>query len=58
MVRDAKINVETMENIIFQGAEGACARILIDGSLSAKDIESITKSSPDIYSVTQATLEG
>jgi len=58
VVRDAKINVETMENIIFQGAEGACARILIDGSLSAKDIESITKSSPDIYSVTQATLEG
>jgi len=57
VIRDANINVETMENIIFLGADGACARIQIDGSLSKKQIESIENSSADIFSVTQAALD-
>jgi D-3-phosphoglycerate dehydrogenase len=57
VIRDANINVETMENIIFEGAEGACARIQIDGNLSPEEVEFIEKSSSDIYSVTQVALD-
>jgi D-3-phosphoglycerate dehydrogenase len=56
IIRDAGINVETMENIIFQGAEGACARIMIDGRLEDKALSSIESSSKDIFSVSQVAL--
>ncbi|MFW6180965.1 MAG: phosphoglycerate dehydrogenase [Spirochaetota bacterium] len=56
VIRDAGINVETMENIIFQGAEGACARILLDGSLGERELAAIEESSEDIFSVSQVTL--
>jgi len=56
VIRDAGINVETMENIIFKGSEGACARILLDGSLGERELSAIEKSSDDIFSVSQVTL--
>jgi D-3-phosphoglycerate dehydrogenase len=56
IIREAKINVENMENIIFNGTEGACARIRIDGMLSERDIKKIRENSKNIYSVTQAGI--
>ena len=56
VIRDAGINVETMENVIFSGAEGACARIQIDGMLSREDLKKIENSSSDIFSVTQVEV--
>jgi D-3-phosphoglycerate dehydrogenase len=38
IIGEAAINVETMENIIFEGAEAATARIQLDGTLSAADL--------------------
>jgi D-3-phosphoglycerate dehydrogenase len=34
-------NVEEMENVIYEGAKAACARIQIDGHLSADCLERI-----------------
>jgi len=56
VIRDAGINVETMENVIFRGDEGACARIQIDGKLSMEELSKIEQSSKDILSVTQVEI--
>ena len=56
IIRDANNNVEVMENIIFEGAEGACARIQIDGRMSKDDLDKIKDSSDDILSVAQVEL--
>lgn len=56
VIRDAGINVERMENIIFQGLEGACARIELDDLLKNDSIDQLKNLSPDIYTVTQVTL--
>lgn len=56
VIRDAGINVETMENVIFSGADGACARIQIDGELSKDNLSKIEQSSEDILSVTQVEI--
>ena len=56
IIRDADNNVEVMENIIFEGAEGACARIQIDGRMSNDDLDKIENSSADILSVAQVEL--
>jgi D-3-phosphoglycerate dehydrogenase len=57
IIRDADINIETMENIIFRGGEGACARILIDGKLGKDRLRTVEGSSDDIFSVTQVALD-
>ena len=57
VVRDEKINVERMENIIFKGAEGACATIQIDTNLSEKALKRIEDSSRHIYSVSLSEME-
>ena len=41
VIGDAKINVEEMQNVIYDGAEAACARIQIDDQLSAEQIKAI-----------------
>ncbi len=56
IIRDADNNVEVMENIIFTGAEGACARIQMDGKLSKDDLGKIKESNEDILSVAQVGL--
>lgn len=56
VIRDLGINVETMENVIFEGAEGACARIQIDGVLPEKELEKIRLSNENILAVSQAEL--
>jgi D-3-phosphoglycerate dehydrogenase len=56
IIRDEDINIETMENIIFAGDEGACARIQLDGKLSKDGMKNVRNSSKDIFSVTQVEL--
>jgi D-3-phosphoglycerate dehydrogenase len=56
IIRDEDINIETMENIIFAGDEGACARIQLDGKLSKDGMNNVRNSSKDIFSVTQVEL--
>jgi len=56
IIREANINVELMENIIFAGGDGACARIQIDGKMAAKDIEKMESSSEEITSVSQVSI--
>ena len=41
VVGDAKINVEEMQNVIYDGAEAACARIQIGDQLSAEQLQAI-----------------
>jgi len=43
IIGEAAINVETMENIIFEGAEAATARIQLDGHLAAEDLVLISQ---------------
>ena len=50
-IREADINVESMENIIFQGVEGACANIQIDEKLSDRALKEIETAGSDIHSV-------
>ncbi len=56
IIREVNINVEVMENIIFAGGDGACARIQIDGKMTAKDIEKMESSSEEITSVSQVSI--
>ncbi len=56
VIRDAGINIEIMENLIFTGDEGACARIQLDGKLSKDNLKQITDSSKDIFFVSQVEL--
>jgi D-3-phosphoglycerate dehydrogenase len=56
IIRDAGINIEIMENIIFKGADGACARIQLDGKMPEKGIRNIESSNEDIFYVSQVEL--
>ncbi|MBI9103364.1 MAG: hypothetical protein JEY99_13180 [Spirochaetales bacterium] len=57
IVRENEINVEKMENIIFAGAEGACANIQIDDELSSIALDGLRRSSDDIYDVNLTRIE-
>jgi hypothetical protein len=41
-----------MENIIFAGAQGACANIQIEKPLSQVQLDELVRSSEDIYEAT------
>ncbi len=56
VIRDAGINIEIMENLIFTGDEGACARIQLDGKLSKDKLKQISETSKDIFFVSQVEL--
>ena len=56
VVRDQGINVESMENVIFSGAEGACANIQIGAALPDDALREIEGTSEEIYSVTMYEL--
>jgi D-3-phosphoglycerate dehydrogenase len=55
-LRQAGSNVQEMENIIFQGAEAACARIQITGAPTPEQLGALA-SSADIYAVSLVPLE-
>lgn len=56
VIRDCGVNVETMENVIFAGGDGACANIRLDDSLSSDTLKRIESLSQNILSVSSLDL--
>lgn len=56
VLREHNVNVQEMENIIFQGAKAACARIQVE-SFPGRDVLSLIESSPDVYAASLVALE-
>ena len=54
-LRQAHVNVQEMENIIFQGAHAACARIQVDRPPTAETLAKIGES-PDIFATSIVAL--
>lgn len=52
VLRGAGVNVQEMENIVFEGAEAAIARIHLDRELPPDGVEAIRSGSPDILELT------
>lgn len=57
IIRDNGINVQRMENIIFSGANGACANIQIEDALSPSQLKTLADSSKDIFEATITEIE-
>jgi D-3-phosphoglycerate dehydrogenase / 2-oxoglutarate reductase len=51
VLSEARINVEEMENVIYEGALAACARIQLDTPPSFEDLERIRSSCDEILGV-------
>ena len=56
VIGGAKINVEEMENIIYDGAEAACAKIQLDDNLAPDHLEKIKQNS-NVLSIEQAQIQ-
>jgi D-3-phosphoglycerate dehydrogenase len=54
----ARINVQEMENVIFDGAEAAVARIHLEAAPSSAILDTLRASSPDILVLSLVTLGG
>jgi len=50
-ISEAKVNIEEMENVIFQGNKGACAKIRLSDSLSQEVMSAIEDGSAGVLSV-------
>jgi D-3-phosphoglycerate dehydrogenase len=55
-LKSAGISVQGMENVIFEGAQAACARIELDKEPGRETLESIRRGSEDLYSLTATPL--
>jgi D-3-phosphoglycerate dehydrogenase len=55
-IRAASINVQEMENIVFEGAEAAVARINLDAAPSADTLEQLKASNTDIIELSLLTI--
>ncbi len=55
-LKEAGINVQETENIVFEGARAAVARIRLDQAASESVLESIRRSTDDIIEVTLLTV--
>jgi D-3-phosphoglycerate dehydrogenase len=55
ILREANINVETMQNIVFSGGHAACARIFTVGELADDTLARLTKAE-HIFAVSQVKL--
>lgn len=53
----ARINIEDMRNVIYQGAEAACARIKLDAEPPPPVMDAIRTGSPHILSVDLTAIE-
>lgn len=56
VLREAGVNVEEMENIIFQGGKAACARIQI-ASHPGREVLARIEANPDVYAASLVALE-
>jgi len=52
VIRAAGINVEEMENVIFKGAEGACAQIKLDTKPAQDVVDGIARGNEHVVGVT------
>ncbi len=57
IIRDDDNNVEKMENIIFSGAQGACANIQIDNRLSDAALNKLKSDVHDVVDVNLSSIE-
>ncbi|MGE5345132.1 MAG: phosphoglycerate dehydrogenase [Acidithiobacillales bacterium] len=55
-LKEAGLNVEQTENIVFEGAEAACARIQVNRAPDEDLLRRIEAGNPDIFSVTLTPL--
>ncbi len=55
-LKRAGINVQEMENIVFEGADAAVARIYVAGNVHADTVDALRQSSPDILAVSVFAL--
>ena len=55
-LREANLNVQETENIVFDGAEAAVARINLDGAPSASLCDRIKSGNADILDLQVVTL--
>lgn len=53
----AQINIENMDNVIYQGADAACARISLDAEPGPDVLQAIRTGSPHILSVDLTTID-
>jgi len=52
IIKENGINVDGMENVLFEGGEGACANIQIETALSPEALRQISDAGEDIFSAT------
>ena len=57
IISHAEINIEEMENVIYDGAHAACAQIALDGPLSSDDLGKIRAGNRHILGVSQKIVE-
>jgi D-3-phosphoglycerate dehydrogenase len=57
-IKAVNINVQEMENVIFEGAEAAIARINLDNAPSGEMIEQLRAENPDIIELDLLELKG
>jgi D-3-phosphoglycerate dehydrogenase len=55
-LREANLNVQEMENIVFEGAEAAVARINLDGAPDRMLCDRIKSGNPDILDLQVVSL--
>ena len=55
-LRSGNLNVQETENIIFEGAEAAIARINLDGKPSAELLKTIAQGNQDILNLHVVTI--
>src|SRR5207248_1286304 len=55
-LRSAGINVEQTENVVFEGAQAACARIQLDKEPEAAVLERIRNGTGDVLSVSLTSI--
>lgn len=55
-LRSAGINVEQTDNVVFEGAQAACARIQLDKEPGTAVLDRIRQGSPDIISASLSTI--
>lgn len=56
VLSEAAINVEEMENVLYEGAEAACARIQLASAPSAEDLSNIRQRCSEILSMELSLL--
>jgi D-3-phosphoglycerate dehydrogenase len=57
-IKSERINVQEMENIVFEGAEAAVARINLDNAPSRKALDQLRSTNPDILELDLLELKG